>query len=236
MHLVRVLERFHQHLSATPPPPPVAVFDLDSTLFSTCERNLAILREYAGRSEAPADLRRIVEQLEAAHMGWNPMADVHARGFTDREGQRALRRFWFDRFFTSEYLKHDLPTPGASEYVRDVFAAGGRVVYLTGRPLEEMGEGTRQSLAAHGFPLDDERAVLLLKPTFSEPDIAFKTRVVDDLRKLGPVLAAFENEPVNANLFHDAFPEADIVFLETMCSADPPPLRERIVRVKDFRR
>ncbi len=234
MPLSRTLERFREHTRAGTLPAAVSVFDLDSTLYSTQERNLAILREYVARDEAPGILRQIVDGLEASHMKWNPMEDVYHRGFTDERGQKALRRYWYERFFSSEYVKHDRPMPGAVEFVREVYDAGACVVYLTGRPDKGMGAGTRASLEAHGFPLGGERALLLLKPEFSEPDLAFKRRAVEDIRALGPVYAAFENEPANANLFHDAFPDADIYFLETVCSPDPPPLRQRIVKVKDF--
>ena len=236
MALQKVLERFRDHLRTGASPAPVAVFDLDSTLFSTQQRNLAILREFAAQDDTAPTLRAIVDQLDHAAMGWNPMVDVHTRGFTDERAQHALRRFWFERFFTSAYCSHDEPTTGAAEYVRELHGLGAQIVYLTGRPEQEMVEGTRASLAAHGFPIDEERTVLFLKPTRTEHDLVFKSRVIDDLRALGPVLAAFENEPVNANMFHDAFPDADIVFLETMCSPDPPVLRDRIVRVKDFSR
>lgn len=235
MSLSRTLERFRAHASAGKTPAAVCIFDLDSTLYSTQERNLAILREYVALAEAPETLRQIVDALDASEMNWNPMEDVYERGFTDARGQKALRRYWYERFFTSEYVKHDLPMPGAVDYAKAIHDAGACVVYLTGRPHEHMGEGTRASLVAHGFPFGGERAQLFLKPEFAEHDLVFKRRAIEDIRAIGPVYAAFENEPANANLFHDAFPDADIFFLETVCSPDPPPLRERIVRVKDFR-
>ena len=83
MPLSSTLERFRAHTQAGQTPPAVSIFDLDSTLYSTQERNLAILREYVARAEAPAELRRIVEAIDASHMKWNPMEDVHERGFTD---------------------------------------------------------------------------------------------------------------------------------------------------------
>jgi hypothetical protein len=75
-----------------------------------------------------------------------------------------------------------------------------------------------------------------LKPSFHEDDLVFKRRVLGELHHLGPVLAAFENEPANANLFAEHFPDAVIVFIETIHSPDPPPLLPQILRLKDFRR
>lgn len=237
MPLHRVLERVREHRQTwLARRRPVAVFDLDSTLFSTQMRNYAILREFAARPHAPDELRRVVDRLTHEHMRWNCMDDLRTHGYVHEGVLRELRGFWFRRFFTSEYLRHDLPLPGASSYVADVHAEGATVVYLTGRPQAEMGPGTRASLVAHGFPLDDQTAHLMLKPTFDEPDHAFKERAVHQIAALGDVVASFENEPKNANIFHDAWPDAEHVLLDTVCSPDPPPLRPRITRIRDFQR
>ena len=214
----------------------LVVFDLDSTLFSTQERNFAILQEFAARAQAPGELKLVLERLGPRDMGWNVMDDLKRHGFQDRAVLRELRHFWFDRFFKGEYLRHDLPLPGAVEFVNDVHQAGGTVYYLTGRDEPGMGQGTRASLAHHGFPIDRERVIVRLKPRFEDSDLVFKRGVVDELRGLGEVLGVFENEPINANLFAEAFPEADVCLLETVHSPDPPPLADRIVRLRDFRR
>ena len=43
-----------------------------------------------------------------------------------------------------------------------------------------------------------------------------------------------ENEPANANLFAEHFPDAEVFFLETIHSPNPPALWPRIIRLKDF--
>ena len=85
------------------------------------------------------------------------------------------------------------------------------------------------------FPMD-ERTRLFLKPTFTEEDLAFKRRACRDIALLGDVVGAFENEPANANLFADEFPEAEVVLLETMCSPGAPPPYAKIARVPHFDR
>ena len=213
---------------------PVLVLDLDSTLFSTQERNWAILCEFANARPVP-ELQAACGKLGPEAMGWNVMEDLKRAGFDDAATLDALRAFWFERFFRDEYLHHDLPLPGAVEFVKQAHARGAHVVYLTGRDEPGMGLGTRASLTGRGFPLEIERTDLMLKPQFDEPDLDFKRRAIADVRKLGTVLAVFENEPVNANLFADEFPDAEIYFLETVHSPDPPPLRARIMRLPDFR-
>ena len=230
--LEEVLIRIREHRARVP----VAVFDLDSTLFSTQERNFAILQEFAGRHGAPRELGALLGRLSSADMRWNCMDDLRRHGFADEDTLTELRRFWFLRFFRDEYLDHDIPLPGAVEFVRDVHAAGALVYYLTGRDEPNMGRGTRKSLAAHGFPLEEERVQVRLKPFFEESDLAFKRRVLTELSAAGEVLAAAENEPENANMFYAAFPGAHVFLLETVHSPDPPPLAEGIHRLKDFTR
>jgi hypothetical protein len=120
--------------------------------------------------------------------------------------------------------------------VGEVHAAGAAVYYLTGRDEPGMGRGTRASLQAHGFPIEDGRCHLRLKPRFEDDDLEFKRQAVDEIRSAGAVLALFENEPANANLFLQAFPDARVFFLETVCSPNPPPLLPGILRLRDFSR
>jgi hypothetical protein len=229
--LSRLLERVREESSRGRA---MVVFDLDSTLFSTAERNFYILKEFASQPAAPPELRLCLERLTSRDMGWNVMDDLKRHGFQDRAVLRELRQFWFDRFFKNDYLRHDRPIPGAVEFVTDLHHAGGNIFYLTGRDEPGMGRGTRDSLRAHGFPLERDRVTIRLKPRFEDSDLVFKRAVIEELSQAGDVIAAFENEPVNANLFADAFPRADVILLETVHSPNPPPLVERVHRIKDF--
>jgi hypothetical protein len=233
--LEQVIARVHA-ASADGGAPPIGVFDLDSTLLSTQHRNWAILNEFASAPDAPPALRPILEKLSPEDMGWNIMEDIHQRGFEDLPTLKKLRKFWRERFFHDDYLRHDEPVPGAVEFVRDVHGAGGHVMYLTGRDEPGMGRGTRESLRARGFPMDSDRIHLRLKPRFQDEDLAFKRTVLAELHVLGRVVTAAENEPANANMFQSEFPAAVVFFLETVHSPNPPPLAEGIVRLKDFRR
>jgi hypothetical protein len=212
---------------------PVAIFDLDSTLISTQRRNHVIVSEFATREDVSPVLRHAAGRLRVDDMGWNPMEDLRRLGVSDEQELRRLRGFWIHRFFSDDYLRHDDALPGATQFVTDVHTAGGFVVYLTGRPEGLMGRGTRLSLAALGFPMG-ERTQLYLKPTPEEMDHEFKRRVCEEIARLGEVVAAFENEPGNANIFAEAFPEAEIVLLETMCSPGAPECHVRVARVRHF--
>ena len=215
---------------------PLMIFDLDSTLISTQHRNHVILGEFVHHVGAPADLVQVIEKILPCDMGWNVMDDLRRRGFRHEPTLSRLRAYWGARFFRDEYLRHDLPLPGAVEFVRDAHEIGARIVYLTGRDEPGMGRGTRKSLKTHGFPVDGDRVELRLKPSSREDDLAFKRRALDEIRHRGEVVAAFENEPANANLFLEVFPEARVVLIDTVCSPDPPPLAPGIVKLKDWAR
>jgi hypothetical protein len=231
-----VLDEILDRVRAERGAPPVVVFDLDSTLLSTRERNHAILLEFATTVGAPGELFTVLDKIRPEELGWNVLEDLRRRGFRHDATLARLRTFWSTRFFRNEYLRHDRPLPGAVEYVRDAHAAGALVYYLTGRDEPGMARGTRASLRALGFPLDGERVTLRLKPRFTDSDLEYKRGVAAEIRGLGQVVGAFENEPANANLFAEAFLGARVVFLDTVCGPNPPPLRPDVVRVKSFLR
>jgi beta-phosphoglucomutase-like phosphatase (HAD superfamily) len=233
MFLARLLERVRGAVTAQLAPPQV-VFDLDSTVIHTGPRHLAILREFAARDDAPPRLRALAAELTMERMGWNPLTLLREHAAIGPEQEKQLRRFWFSRFLSATHLHHDVPLPGAVDYVRALHAAGARVVYLTGRDEPGMGEGTRSSLRALGFPLDDPRSCLHCKPRPDEDDAAYKRRVALELVALGPVLGAFENEPRNANIFREVFVEAEVFWLDTVCSPSAPPLAGGIHRITSF--
>jgi haloacid dehalogenase-like hydrolase len=213
----------------------VVVFDLDSTLFSTQQRNHRILQEFAEQVGGPSDLAPTVEKMAPERMGWNVMDDLRQQGFRHEPTLARLRTFWLARFFHGDYLQHDRPLPGAVSFVNQVHASGAIVYYLTGRDEPNLGAGTRAGLERHGFPLGGDRVHLQLKPRLEDDDLAFKLGTFPEIRALGAVVAAFENEPRNANLFAASFPEARVVLIETTHSPNAPPLAASIARIKDFR-
>ena len=59
-----------------------------------------------------------------------------------------------------------------------------------------------------GFPVGLVRTMMVLKPDFETKDLAFKTEAADFISQTGTVVAGFDNEPGNCNLFLDKWPEA----------------------------
>lgn len=218
-------------------PGALVVFDLDDTLFSTADRHLRILREYADAVEssdpAAAALLRAVQRETLRYQITDSVKDA---GMKDEALVKDLRDFWFARFFKNPYLLEDSVVPGAPAFCAEVQARGGVVVYVTGRD-EGMREGTEKSFARHGFPAPDGKGVrLVLKPAFETPDLAFKTEVLGRLKDMGRVAASFENEPAHINMFRDAFPKGRHFLLETKHSGKPVIPHPEVLKIRDFER
>jgi len=215
---------------------PVVVFDLDSTLFSTEPRNYRIIGEFIEEhgDEYPG-LRELGARLQLSDMGWGPIDPFVDRDFDAPGFKEALRRFWGKRFFTSEYVVSDHPTPGAVEFACECHRRGAMLYYLTGRHVSDMGAGTVRALTERGFPFWRGRCSLHLKPNFEMADKPFKDQALVDIRSnQGRVVATFENEPGNANLFMDAFPDALHFLLETTHSTEAERPYPELLRGPDF--
>jgi hypothetical protein len=215
---------------------PVVVFDLDSTLFSTEPRNYRIISEFAAEhgAEYPG-LQEMADSMQLADMGWGVLDPFAARGFDPPGFKKAISRYWGKRFFTNDYVISDQPTPGAVGFAQECHRRGALLYYLTGRHVGDMGAGTIQALTEHDFPFWRGRCSLQLKPSFEMADKPFKEAALADIRSnQGRVVATFENEPGNANLFMDAFPGALHFLLETTHSTRAEVPYPELLRSKDF--
>lgn len=213
-------------------PRPVAVYDLDSTLFSTGPRNLAIAKAF---SHYRPQISPFLERLDPERMGWNVMQDIEDLGFQDQATLAELRAFWRATFFTDHFVKLDGVYPGAVELVRAVRRAGCFTFYLSGRDEPGMRQGTLDALSAAGFPMPGADVILRLKPTWEEEDLPFKLRVFQELQDIGEVVLAFENEPANANRFLHGFPGAAVVLHATIHAPNPEPLDPGVHKVDSLR-
>jgi len=211
---------------------PIAVFDLDSTLFNTAGRHLKILQDFS--LEVP-EIAPLVADIGAAEFAWSVTGPLRKRGLDDDDVFERLGRFWFERFFTNDYVLHDEPAVGGPAFVNAFWDRGGLVYYLTGRDVHGMGAGTARALVDANYPYYRGRAVLHLKPTFDEPDKPFKDEAISVIRSYhGIVVATFENEPGNANMFLGAFPDAAHFLHGTVCSPDGEKADPALIRIDDF--
>ena len=212
----------------------LCVFDLNSTLLDNRPRQALILREFGAVCGEP-----LLSNVRPEHFeGWELEVAMRNAGLPAsraRELRGPARTFWKERFFTSEYCRHDSPIRGAVEFVQQVQALGV-VVYLTGRHID-MEEGTLDSLRAAAFPLPKVPSTyLLLKPNQELHDDLWKEQACAQVAALGEVVAAFDNEPAHINHYRQYFRNAVCVHLDTDHSGRPIPLVPGILEIANFLR
>jgi hypothetical protein len=221
-------------LAALRRPRGLCVFDLDSTLLDNRPRQALILREFGAARGEP-----LLAKVGPEHFdGWDLEVAMRNAGLPAaraHELRNPARAFWKERFFTSEYCRHDLPIRGAVEFVREVQSLAV-VVYLTGRH-HEMEDGTVDSLRAAGFPLPAAPdTYLFLKPYQELHDDVWKEQACTQVLALGTVLAAFDNEPAHINRYRQVFRDALCVHLDTDHSGRPIRLAPGILSIPNFLR
>ena len=210
------------------------VFDLDDTLFLVRPRKRAIFRELADAfAHEPAVAAALVE-LAAGEIPYDVREALGNVGIHADDHVSAIKDGFFARFFDGGYTVHDALNEGATEYVRRLHALGARVVYLSGRPEEMLGQ-TLDTLAAHGFPVGENTACVLKAPHEAHlGDVEFKGVKAEELAGYGATVAVFDNEPANLNAMAPAMPEAAWFLLDTDHSPNPPALAMDAHVVTDF--
>jgi hypothetical protein len=189
---------------------------------------------------------RAIRDLPAPALGYS-LKDAWAALGLDLEDSEnhaawnAAKRYWAPRFFSNDYIDHDVAYPGAVEFVQHLAQAGIQIRYLTGRDEPNMAPGTRQKLLKDGFPLGTDpldpvpsKKVLWMKPSRELDDHAFKTEAVLEIAKQGSLIASFENEPKNLVALREILPQAMHVFLHTVCSDHPAPAVSSLYRMRHF--
>lgn len=209
------------------------LFDLDSTLFDNSPRVHKIIQDFINtrKNLNPEDLAK-VKKIKRQDIVWGMKQILSNFEVTDDTFISEMLKFWYERFFSNSYII-DTPLKGADLFVKEVEKTGAKIVYLTGR-FESMREGTSRNLKEYGFPLDKDSSNLILKPDPHMSDHDFKDIAMKQMKKFGNMIAGFDNEPINANIFKTSFPEANIFFVETNHSPNPPNILENIHTIKDF--
>lgn len=220
----------------------LVVFDLDSTLYEVAPRTHAIIQEaleHSPHTKWPEPVRAALSRVEISQIGYSLRDTFQTLGLSlsEKEIEAAcveLKTFWWNRFFTNGYLKHDKTYPGAVEFVQSVKEAGAEVLYLTGREHAKMWDGTVENLKRDGLWWGDQTE-LLLRPDGMDADLLHKIEAVRKLKaRTSHLLASFENEPVNLASLHSEVPEALHVFLDTVCSDSLAEVRPGILRLTGY--
>ena len=212
--------------------------DLDDTLIDCRHRKHRVFMDFIAQ---PAIRQRHADaSARLAELRWE---DIHYRvpdnlkflAIEDRVFGEELFLFWQRHYFTYPYLLQDQAFPGALHFVKQCFETEGLgLVYLTGRDVPGMGRGTFESLRLLGFPTEGPDVHVLLKPDPSLHDLHFKRDALEAVDRLGPVLAAFENELPNLNVMAERFPAAAMYWRKTLFAPDPPLPHPRVKVLLNF--
>jgi hypothetical protein len=228
--LQQILDTIHRFRADRP----VVLFDLDGTLYDNRPRTLRILHAFAAQLPAAhARDAQIIRTLASSDLTYRLEDTLGPRGVAPSVIE-AARNAWRVRFFTDAACSDDVPVPGSVHFVRSCWELGATVVYLTGRDIPGMLLGTCRTIRDDGFPIAIPRVELVMKPTFEEGDTVFKERLLEPLGELGRVVASFDNEPANCNMFRRRWPEAHTVLLDTQKAPGAPPLEPGVVTVPSF--
>jgi len=215
---------------------PMVIFDLDGTLFDNRARHFQILKEY-GEQELKSvrpDAAARLATLTLPAVQYRLTDTLSGIGVTEDAIVNNAAVFWSQRFFSDDYLKYDVPPPGAVNFVRTLYSTGARIVYLSGRDAPRQLIGTVKSLRDQGYPIGIQGTELIMKPTQNVQDAMFKQQVTNYLRQYGKVVATFDNEPSNANQYRRSFPDSICVLFQAPHSPNPPPLLPNIVGTAGF--
>ena len=200
----------------------LAVFDLDSTLFDVSPRIQKIVHELAEHSpllEKHPEIAAKIKDIVIERGDWGIKSAMKRMGWFETAPDVTLlaRDFWSKRFFSNEYLKHDVPYPGAVSYVQKLNALGVDIVYLTGRDKIRMGPGSEETLIDAGFPLGmGVKSELVLKPQKGYEDYLFKSEWFNQIPEdQFEHIWFFENEPVNIDQVRKDHPKVKIVFFDS---------------------
>lgn len=215
--------------------PSVCVFDLDGTIMDNRPRVVAILRELAEvwKDNHPEHATRL-RTIQAEDVAYRFSETLTSIGIHEEHLHKEGFAFWKDRFFADTHIRHDTEIEGAKSFVQACYDAGATIVYLTGRDLPNMALGSFASLRDLGFPIGIVGTELVTKPAFETPDAIFKKQVAPLLQRIGEVIAVFDNEAENCNLFLEAHPESTAIFVDTQYAPNPPPLDPRVHVIHSF--
>jgi hypothetical protein len=227
------------HVKRSEPGSNLVIFDLDSTLFDLTQRVKAILQRFIAN---PKTRRRFTEacdlmqNLEIHRTDWGLIKPLQRVGIdVDKHPEfiREIQSAWSHGFFSNDFLDRDFPLPGAVKFVEACLERGATVMYLTGRDVARMQEGTERSLRKCGFPIDQPGVSLILKPSKELDDAKFKADLIEQELHRYDHIWLFENEPVNINHVLRRAPKVKVVFVET-CHSGLESVKDPFAVVEHF--
>ncbi len=217
----------------------LAIFDLDQTLFDLSARVQNIVRAFtcdpSQRERFPAACS-LVEKAQVFVTDWGIEGALTRAGLDLQEHSdfiRDLHLHWEEFFFSNHYLHADEPLKGAVEFTQALVEHDVEIIFLSGRDVARMSEGTLASLKFHKFPINEGGENLVLKPLAEMDDAEFKLAFISGSIDDYDQVWLFENEPVNLNLIRANCPSVELIFVETSHSGREQ-VPEDLPRIRSF--
>jgi hypothetical protein len=205
---------------------PIVLFDLDSTLFNVISRTESIVQDFTNDKNYQSKYQNEtlkLKEIKFTEKDWG-LRDALIR--LDIQANLAffedLRKYWREHFFSNHYLHKDRPYEGAPNYVKALYDNNIEVGYLTGRDAPNMKKGTLDSLDQHGFPLDDEKLLIMKSKKGIQLDENYKFEVLKKIRSNNRSIWFFENEPIILRRVEETLPDVKLIFLDTVHSGRAP--------------
>jgi hypothetical protein len=220
------------------------VFDMDSTLFCVSPRTQAILRELAIQESFSSQFHehaKLLKEITLKPHDWGTKDALIRLGLRFPENAiQLIREFWREKFFSNDYLKHDLMYDSSQSFVQLCKDLNCEIFYLTGRSERLMREGSVRQLENFKFPLAKPEHLIMKTDEFVE-DEDFKLKKLREIKKDFDHVYFFENEPVITESIQKNLPEVNIIFMDSTHSSrrekpkDLPTITpESYKQIKDF--
>jgi len=209
------------------------VLDIDSSLVLTHKRNEAVVRRFAQSiSSQNQQLSQQLANIDCRPMEYGYFSAVErvAPQISKKDSEN-LHHFWKQHFFSNEFLHYDLIHCDALRFVKTLSEQKRPFVYLTGRPSDQMREGTLTTLKSFGFPISD--SILFMKPNDSYVDESYKADILPQIITGYDQVIFIDNEPRVLLQIEKHHPNVELIFVDTCHSPHVFPPSTAIV-IKDF--
>ena len=212
---------------------PLMIFDLDGTLVEHHYRIYHIFVELAGELNFPEYVKAKIFDSNPEKYEYGPSETLRNIGVED-EYVKKMFKPWLDYFLSNRFLTYDRPIQGAYYFVRNIISLGIRVIYLTGRDLPNMGEGTRTWLRKFNFLDNSGLTELNMKTDLSITNAESKRVACDEIKASGQAVLVVDNEPKELEFMLSVFPESVGILMDTPNSGIPGRLPWDTLTIKHF--
>jgi hypothetical protein len=178
----------------------IVIFDLDGCIINNLPRQYEIVQQKLLYCNFPTI-------AESAKFEFQKYYNILNAINIDISQHEDAKKLFLSHFLQNDFLKYDIPIPGASNFVKKMMNLPINITYLTGRHHQDendtMGPGTLNWLKKYEFlsVLDQNKTKLSLKPNKDISDLDWKRRYISELNEDDQtnIIAFVDNESSTLN-------------------------------------